>query len=264
MGVESGLDRARSRVREERERVAAERRAYDRFRDAVESVPAAPVDRRGSAAAGGVVPAAASGGERPGRSRCRRVREAFAETVRPHSVADVEGDESLLATLRAEFGDAVALALAPDTDNEFTPRLRETVRSKAAARRRTLATMADALDREADSVRSARRGLSSAIERLRSADARSPADLGFPALRRRHEALADHRRTCEAVAVDRQETLRSATDGGHGSELAHLALVEYLYQEFAETHPVLSAVARLDDALADRQRRLRARLVRRV
>jgi hypothetical protein len=54
------------------------------------------------------------------RTRVRAEREAFDETIRPHSVADVDETEPLLGTIRGEFRDALPVALAPATAASFT------------------------------------------------------------------------------------------------------------------------------------------------
>ncbi|OYR50821.1 hypothetical protein [Halorubrum sp. Ea8] len=62
-------------------------------------------------------------GRYAGDARCREVRRAFHETARPHSLADVDDAdaESLLETVRSEFTESVAVALAPTTDASSTP-----------------------------------------------------------------------------------------------------------------------------------------------
>ncbi len=276
-----------ARVDAEIERVDSLTPALRRFETAVRDLD--PVDDRAPAseeptrlADGGI--AAASRREfrasHPGESRnaagnvdhAAVVRDAFAETVL--SVRD-EGSNSspsastptVLRGLRSEFGDEIAVALAPGTNARFTPPVKRALQSAIAGRRGELRAFRAALDRERESLRSAREDVDAVVSWIASADETPLSELGFEALRDRHETLDRHRERCESRLSERQRTLGSAT--GHGAEagLTHRSLVAHLYgdvDEFPTTHPVLSTVVRLIDCCESCQRSVRDHLTRRV
>jgi hypothetical protein len=266
MSVETSVSRARTRVERERELVADERRAYDRFREAVRSLtPSAPTGAsKADATTHGRVPTAAAFESRaPAASQRRRVREAFAETVRPCSVADRGETEPLQATIRAELGERVALALA-DERNGFTPRMKEATLAKVAERRAERELLSRALDRETESLRTAGDAVETVVEWLTAAEETPLSALGFDALRARHETLDAHRDRCGEVARERQRHLQSSTCRDASTRLSHRSLGAFLYQEFSVDYPVLATAARLANVLTDCQRTVREHLIRRA
>lgn len=110
MQVTTHINHARTRVQAEQEAVDAKIAAFDAFIDRIEDLPLepAPSASTGRAATGGAL----ARGTAPSEDRCRMVRTAFAETIRPHSVADVADSEPLLETVKNEFSDSLAVALA--------------------------------------------------------------------------------------------------------------------------------------------------------
>ena len=262
MTVETYIDRARTRVRAELEAVDAKRDAYDAFLDRVSDLRPEPV----SAPATGLTTA---GGTRltadaPSDDRCGTVRSAFAETIRPHSVADLEGSEPLLETIRAEFTDAIAVALAPTTDAAFSPELKRMIVAETRARRSEATALRKALDRENAHLGDADAAVDEIVEGVVDVDETPLTDLGFDALARRHETLETLRDRCSELVRRRQELLRRATNDGVDVGVRHRSLVPYLYGEFPIDHPVLATVAALDDACMDCQRTVRAHLIRRA
>ncbi|WP_435064263.1 DUF7260 family protein [Halobaculum sp. EA56] len=153
MSTGTPVSRARARVRSEREAVDETIEAFDAFVRRVEDLPADPTGSAstGATATAGVV----DRGHSAAGDRCRAVRSAFAETVRPHSVADADGEESLLETIRGEFTDSIAVALAPATDATFTADLKRVLVSEARSRRRETRTLKLALDREEERLETA-------------------------------------------------------------------------------------------------------------
>ncbi|ELZ38820.1 DUF7260 family protein [Halorubrum tebenquichense] len=271
MSVETHVDRARDRVAAERDAVADERRAYERFGSAVASIPttSGPTAAGGEPTAGtgpgtGGVRAAVGGRTASATDGCRRVREAFAETVRPHSVADRAADEPLLATVREELGDAVAVALSPKTDHDFTPPVASAIGSAVDDRIAEIAVFDRTLEREAASLRSAGETVRELTDWLAAADETPLLTLGFDELRRRHEALADRIATCESLLADRQADLDRTASRGASVGLRQRSTVAYLYDDFPVSHPVLSTVARLVETLTECQRAVRDHLTRRA
>jgi len=263
--VTTHVERSRERVRVEKERVTEQRRAYDQFRRELDSVAAAVAGRgSGATGAGGLSVQSTVRGAEPGADGCRQVREAFAETVRPHSVADVGRAEPLLETVREELGDGVAVALAPGTDTGLTPQVKRAVEASAEDREQRLAAMERALDREEESLGDAGETVESVTDWLVEADETPLSALGFEGLRERHAALAGRTEECEMLLEERQELLGSTTSQEASVGLAHDSLVEYLYEDLSATYPVLATATRLVDVLSDCQRTVRDHLVRRV
>lgn len=289
MTVETHVDRARDRVAAERDGAADERRAYERFGSAVASIPTAsdPTasdDETGVGAGTGIgtgtgvgagtdvgagpsaggVRAAVGGRNASSTDGCRRVRGAFAETVRSHSVADLDADEPLLATIREELGDAVAVALSPKTDHEFTPRVASAIGSAVDDRIAELAVFDRTLEREAASLRSAHEVIREITDWLATADETPLSTLGFDDLRRRHGALAERIETCESLLADRQADLDRTASRGASVGIRHRSVTAYLYADFPVSYPVLSTVARLVETLSECQRAVRDHLTRRA
>lgn len=260
MPVETHIDAARERVDSEREAVAGKREAFDAFIERVSALSADATPGAGGPATDGGLTLA----DRTPSGGCDAVRTAFADTVRPHSVADIEEAEPLLATVRSELSEAVAAALAPATDQPFTPGLKRAVLSAASARRAETEVLGEALAREADRLDTARDSVEAVVAWLVEANETPLAGLGFAALRERHRALENHRERLAALARRRQEFLGAATSQGVEVGISHRELVPYLYGGFEVDHPVLCTVARLDGVCEDCQRTVRAHLVRRA
>lgn len=255
---------ALSHVEDESTHVDETLAAFDRFERTVRET--APVELRSAAVepAGGGAMSVLTTVDRPAVTPCDRLRERFVETVRPHSVVDVDGSESVLATMREELGEEPALALAQNGSGRFTAELKRTMLSAIGTRSAELRSLDAALERERDSLRTAIDELESVIEAIRELGDCRLLHLGFGALRRRHEQLAACRRRCDRLSRERQATLHSTTSYGAAAGLSHRALVEYLYRDLPTTHPVLSAVVELDGGCAEGQRALRDHLARRV
>jgi len=263
MTVDTHIQQARARVRAEQEAIDARRDAYEAFiRRVRELQPEQPPSSvTGITAAGG---ATRLSEDTAGSDRCRTVRTAFAETVQPHSVADVDGAEPLLETIREEFTDAITVALAPTTDASFTPELKQMVLAEAGSRRSEAAALRKTLRREDAELDGVAETVDDVIAWVVDTNETPLTDLGFDALKQRHETLAGHRARCEEVARDRQEFLRGTTNNGAESGVRHRSLVPYLYRDFPVDHPVLATVATLESTCRECQRAVRDHLVRRA
>lgn len=266
MPVDEALDDAAVVLDREREHVRRKRAAYESFRDAVRSVPPSPADLAPTARADGgtaalpgttATPSPASDGD-----GCGRVREAFADTVA--ACADDLDPGAPARALRVELGDEVGVALGTDAPGQFTPELKAAVLSETAQRRSELVATERALDREAESLSSARETLGGVHDRIRSLDETPLSPLGFDALRDRLEALADLRARGERVAEARQTVLAGTTSETATVDVHHRQMVEYLYAGLAATYPVLAAVAATATTLEDCERTVRAHLARRA
>jgi hypothetical protein len=261
MRVETYVDQALTRVAAEREAVGAKRDAFEAFvrrvRDiSPESVPASST---GATSAGIHRHAPATTGR-----GCRRVRTAFAETVRPHSVDDVDGEESLLETIRAEFTEPLAMALAPTTEASFTAEFKAMLVSEARTRRAEATALERALEREAHQLDDAGDPVETIIGWVVERNETPLTDLGFDALEARHETLADHRTRCDEIAGKRQWFLERTTGSEGEAGVPHRRLVPYLYGDFPVDHPILATVASLEETCRECQRAVRDHLVRRA
>ena len=125
MAVNTYFDHARTCVHAEQEAIDAKLDAYETFIRRVRDLETeqTPSSTAGITTAGGATHLSADGSD---TDRCQTVRTAFDKTIRLHSVADIDGAESLLETIREEFTDAIAVALAPTTEASFTPEFRST------------------------------------------------------------------------------------------------------------------------------------------
>ena len=262
MTVTTHIESAQSRVRAERAAVERKLESVETFADRVADLSTDPVP----SAAVGVT--ATAGPRRRGESRatdrCRAVRTAFAETIRPHSLDDTDGTEPLLSTIRAELTDGIAVALAPTTDVSFSVELKEAIIAETHARRVEAETLVTALDRERSALDDAASTVEDVTGWLVDADETPLTDLGFDALRARHETLATHRDRCRDLADRRQAFLDESTASNSGAGISHRTLVPYLYEDFPVDHPVLSTAARLDAVCRTCQRAVRDHLVRRA
>jgi hypothetical protein len=259
----SRLDAAAERVATERRAVTAEREALNEFLARVEEL--GPTDSARPLADGGARTGATGAGTvlgGGGPDELAVVREAFVDIVVPTVPDHVESD-SPAATMRDELGPEVAGALAGE--GPLTPPVRAAIRESVAERCRELDATEVVLDRERDQLAAARETVADAGEWLHAADETPLPELGFDALRERHERLAAVRGDCDTLVDDRQAFL-GGTTGRDGCRVSHDPFFVYLYGESGtpETdHPVLAALADLAVLVGDCQRAVRAHLTRR-
>ena len=262
MSVETSIDLARTWIEVEQRAVDAKLDAIEEFVDRVGDLSTDPVPSSTAGPIGtgaGLVRAEAAP-----EDHCRTVRTVFAETIRPHSVADVDDPEPLLETVRTELSDEIAVALAPTTDTVFTAELEQAVLSAATRLRAETAVLRRAIVREDAHLDAAAATVDDVTGWIATADETPLTDLGFDPLWQHHEALARHRDRCDTLAERRQAFLRGTTNEGVEVGIRHRRLVPYLYRELSVDHPLLVTIARLDDACAECQRAVRDHLTRRA
>jgi hypothetical protein len=243
----------------EQEVVDAKAEAFGAFADRVTEIPTDPTP----ASPAGVT-ATAGAHLRPDaqtENRCRAVRRAFAETVAPHVTG---GGESLLAAVRGEFTDAIAVALAPTTETPFSRELKQATVTAARTRRTETELLHRVLSTERAQLDDAREVVDDVTAWLVDANETPLSDLGFEALRDRHETLDRFRGRCDALVERRQTFLRGTTSERADAGIRHRSLIPSLYEDFPVDHPVLVTAVRLDDVCAACQRAVRRHLVRRV
>lgn len=195
-------------------------------------------------------------------SQCTKVRELFAETIYPHSSS--EGDESVIETINEELSQPVSVALAPGTDQQFTPPLKQTILSATADRQAEIESMLHALDSERDSLVAARDEIQEITTWLCEADQTPLLQLNFETLRDRHEVLDDHLQRCGQLETRRQNHVHGTTSQAGVAGVDHHQLVQFLYQSFPVSYPVLATLANLEEVCRTSQRRVRDHLVRRA
>lgn len=254
------LQEASRLVDDERDYIEDALAAYDRFLSGVGQLAVdTPTAAGGSATGGPQSVSTAVRGDSTGSDGLQELRSLFADTVYPCSTAEFDEPEPLLVTVREELGAEIAFAVSPSTDCLLTPDLKGAIETAADQSRMELRAMDRGLDREAESLRTAR-SLHDEIVDCQRADHPPLSALGFEALSERHERLDEFRRRCEQLAADRQSTIHEVTNHTISADLSHDLLVEYLYQPLPVEYPVLSAVVRLIDFCEHRQRTLRASL----
>ena len=266
MPIETHIDSAMTRVEREQTHFDAERRAYERFQSGIASLSPQPATATSvsPSAAGGAISVAGGSQHDAATTDADRVRELFTETVRPHSVANLDTEEPLLETIRKELGDSLAFVLASETDADVTPQVQSAICSKAQQRLQEITAMSSALDRETESLQAAAQDCQTATEWVEKHNQTSLLKFGFPELQQRHEQLSAHRERCDERLLARQETFHSTMSRDTQVGLEHRSLLTFLYQEFPVSYPILSTVTRLDGLLADCQRSVRDHLTQRV
>lgn len=266
MPIETHIDSAVTRVERERTHIEEERRAYERFRSGVASLSPQPTTTAtsGLSADGGYLSDPGWAQHDTATTDADRIRELFTETVRPYSVDDLDVEESLLETIRAELGDSIAFVLAPGTDADVTAQVQNAICSKTQQRQHELDAMSSGLNQEAESLQAAAHDCQSITEWVEDHRRSSLPKLGFSELQRSHEQLSDHRDRCDDRLYSRQETLQTTTNREGQAEFTHHSLVTYLYREFPVSYPVLPTMTRLDALLGDCQRTVRDHLTRGV
>lgn len=267
MTVRTHVSDALDRVTDEQLLVEEKQTALCQFRQRVEELPAlGPNASSGSpyTTDGGTAATASTLGGDRSASSCKQVCAAFAETVAPCCQTADNDHDTVLLTLRDELCDEVALALAPNSDSQFTPQVKRAVLSATVRRQEELGTFATALETEETSVRTARETVESIADWLTTAEETPLSALGFDRLQTRHETLAAYRDSCRAAITDRQETLNATTSQNGSVGVAHRSVVRSLYEQFPVSYPVLGTLTRLADCCKRCQRTVRDHLVRRA
>ncbi|RNJ26020.1 DUF7260 family protein [Halosegnis longus] len=261
MAVETHIDDAIERASDERAVIADKRDAIAQFTERVaELSPASEATATPAIATTGGL----AEGSDAGDSRCRTVRQAFAETVYPHALDEIEGTESVHAAIGNELSEELAVALAPATDAAFSATLKQALVSEAESRRTETAVLVRALEREVEQLQQAGAVVEEVTGWIDEAEETPLTELGFDALHARHERLADYRDRCETVVSERQAFLDGTTNTGADVGVSHRLFPSYLYQSFPDEHPALATVARLDSTCESCQRAVRAHLTRRA
>jgi len=262
VSIETHVDGAIKRVDREIDHFGSRLTGVEQFERQLSEIQPATGKSHRTATDGGVqaVSAPLDGGGTA--DHCEEVRESFGDTVYPHTAGN--SDESVLETIGEEFGDRIALALAPGTDQQFTPGLKRTILSATREREAEIESMQRALETERTSLVEARSEIQTITEWLSETDQTPLLELDFEELQERHETLDGYLDGCDSLVESRQETIHSTTSPAGAAGVEHHPLVEFLYQSFPVSYPVLGTIANLDEVCRTSQRRVRDHMVRRV
>ena len=274
-GPTTALRDAHETLRIERRRVVDEREAFETFRSRVSTIPteSGPTAENGSPAeigsTTGQLPlrgdgagggpnvgrgfgghsrgGAAGAGRTPGSSLVA-IRDAYVETVMSVPHCEAEYDDTYEASLAAEFGPDLAVALTQEPT--LHDRYKELLLSKTVDTIDERDAFLDTLDVEQASLDRATERLLSITEELATLSGSRLADLDYGTLdayRVRTETLEE---SCDAIATRRQRELAEVDRSLRlGNSVPNVAT--YLYQDLSVTYPVLATVAVVGDRLRD-------------
>jgi hypothetical protein len=255
----TAVHRALDRLEEERNAVAERGAAFEAFSTRVRELPAAtqrPTTAQPAAIAGTVETQSLA--QSPTEDECVAVRDAFAETVQPHSTADIDGDESLVETIAAELSEDIAVALATETG--WTPTLKAAVLKAVTTRRREVEILEQTLQDERQTVDAAIEEVDEILAWLRATADDSLLQCDFAQLEAKHERLETYLDRLEERTTDRQTQLAGSTNRYGPGGTRYRTMVESVYSGY----PILSSATRLYGICEDCQRTVRAHLSRRV
>ncbi|WP_049888053.1 MULTISPECIES: hypothetical protein [unclassified Natrinema] len=262
----TAVHRALDCVDEELAAVEQRDAAFEAFARRVREIPAESLATARTQQAVAATPAMATTVQ-TGRStatgeRCVTVRETFAETVRPYSIADCETDESLTETIAAELSEDIAVALASETG--WTPPLKRAVLEKIETRRTEADVVQQTLRNERETLVDALDEIDEILAWLQSMADESLLQCDFETLREHHDRLATYRDRLETLTTDRQAQFTRSTNRYGPGGTRYRTLVESAYSDCSARYPLLSSATRLYGICGDCQRTVRAHLSRRV
>lgn len=265
----TAVHRALECLEEERDAVAARGAAFETFAQRVREIPAetpASMGARQTTTAMPTTMATTSRIQQPSPAasddRCVAVREAFADTIRPHSVADREDDEPLAETIAAELNEDVAVALTTETG--WTPALKRSVLADVSTRRREVELLQETLQSERTTLEEALDEIEEIAAWLQETADESLLQCDFDTLRRKHERLERYRDRIEALTEKRQAQFSESTNRYGPGGTRRRTVVASLYSDLPVRYPVLSSATRLYEICGGCQRTIRAHLTRRV
>ncbi|ADB62544.1 hypothetical protein Htur_3682 [Haloterrigena turkmenica DSM 5511] len=258
------VHRAVACLEDERADVADRASALETFARQVRDVPTAS----GPAQAAVAVPAtpkamatavgSAAATPKPPDDRCATVREAFVDTVEPHTIA--ADDDSLGKTMAAELSEEIAVSLAAEAD--WTPALKRAVLEEIETQRRKTVLLEETLQRERRTLEEAIDEIDEIVAWLRTTADESLLQCGFDDLHEKHGCLEAHRDRLETLIDDRQRQFSGETNPRGTAD--YRGLVAAIYADLSVQYPLLSTATRLYGICGDCQRTVRAHLARRV
>lgn len=260
MFVENHIDDAQSRVISEQRALDRKQEAYQKFIHDINSIEPnrRPSSTTSSTTTGGTVHYSS---DTSSVDRCRLVRKIFTETIRPHSIADIEESEPLLETISEEFTDEIAIALAPTTGTLFTPELKQLILTESKAQKLEIEVFQRTLDKEKSRLSNINNTLECIANWIIETNEIALTDRSFDELKKLHETLTQHRNRCDEIVSERQCFINKSTKKAEVS-ITHRTAISYLYQDFEVDHPVLATIINLEMMCQSCQRSVRKQLVR--
>ncbi|RKD93642.1 DUF7260 family protein [Halopiger aswanensis] len=257
------VHRALECVTEQRASVADRIDAFESFAACVRDLPAGPSATTAGPVAQAtptVMTSRAAGAGPATPDPCAVVRRTFLETIVPHTTIEIDGEESVVRALAAEFSRDIAVALT--TNSTWTAELKTAVVEAATTRRFEAERLQAALETEAERLETLVDDLDSIVAWLRSTAAESLHQCGFDELRAKHDRLEEFCDRLGTVLEERQERLQDPVrDAG---DVPYRTLVESVYASFDSRYPVLATLTRLYRICRECQRTVRDHLVRRA
>lgn len=215
-------------VDREQTEVTLERDAFERFADRTRSLPSKPPRT-------GTVPTV-SIPLQSSTTDTAALRRAYSETVMNVPHYEDAYDESVTENVTAEFGPEIATLFDPGAVTSVTEATRERVVMAASQAAADRDEFCGTLDSELESLRVARRELSTVLDELDSSV--------IPAW---------YRQEFEGRLSEIIECRQSEIDGRSISYFDGHNLCTYLYGDEPRTYPALTAVARLLDSVTVRE-----------
>ena len=267
----TAVHRALECLENERDAVRDRASAFETFARRVRDVPT-PSGPAGTSGAGPATPKAmatavssVAATPAPPEDRCETVREAFADAVEPHTIADAEA--SLLETMATELSEEVAVSLSPASDADWTPTLKRAVLEETETQRRKAALLEETLQRERRTLEAAIDEINEIVGWLEATADESLLQCGFDDLYEKHDRLETYRERLESLTERRQSQFDEfdevRTPGGSDGD-GYRELVAAIYADLPVRYPVLSTATRLYGICGGCQRTVREHLVRRV
>lgn len=249
--VGSCLQDAFAAVEDERDRLIAERDAFRRFADEVETVEAQVGQPVGTATV-----VAQSGGD---RRALRSVRERYRETVMAVPHYEAEYDENLRENVAAEFD--WELATAVTDGRNFSPQLKQLLVHRARLAARDREELRTTIERERESLAETEALLRETERTLREARDGVLRERSFSGLVDVAGNLGRAIDRCERSLEDRQSEIHRIESEWGCSDRSYL--YPYLYADLEVMHPALDAVLDRIRTLRDRRREVVRFLMRR-
>lgn len=228
------LRSARSALKEEQSRTAAEQAAFEAFARRVAGLRTANVQTPNQTTDGAI---SVVGSSSPSASPLDNVRKAYQETVMDLAHYDEEYGEPLEKNLAFEFGRDIATTVF-DGD-QFTPQLQKAIISAAKKAARERARLRGALGREDESLREFGESFSDVQCALNEYQPRKLRSESYQSLLEGWEELDTLEKQCSNALDARQQRLMSEPMGKGGSA-DKPSLFEYLYQSLEVNYPVLA------------------------
>lgn len=257
------VHRALECVTDQRATVADRIDAFETFAARVRELPAGPAATTAGPVAQATPTAMTSRVAGAGPTTpdpCAVVRRTFLETIVPNTTVEIDGEESIVRALAAEFSRDIAVALT--TNATWTAELKTAVVEAATTRRLEAERLQAALEAEAERLEALLDDLDPIVAWLRSTASESLRQYGFDELRAKHDRLEEFCDRLTAALEERQQRLQEPVQDA--DDVSYRTLVESVYASFESRYPVLATLTRLYRVCRECQRTVRDHLVRRA